>query len=451
LTRVFLKNTTLALLGCACTLMATSAEPPPPKVVAYLGATLIDGVSGVPRPNMAIVTRGERISLIVPLSDFHAEPGQDIVQVADRYIVPGLINTHVHLATLADPPVAKAYLRRELYSGVTTVRDMAGDVRLLSELKREADFGEIVSPDIYYVALMAGPEFFVDPRTHDSARGRVAGQVPWMQAITTTTNLPLAIAEARGTGATAIKLYADLPAALVKSITEEAHRQQLLVWAHAAVFPALPSDVVDAGVNVISHACLLGYETTSPPLLSYEDPRPVDANKAMHPNEKMSSLLASMKRHGTILDATLNIYDTGPPSKSCPDGVADFLARAAFRAGIAISAGTDDDPDWSKPDSVLDEEIGLLVDRVGMSPAEALRAATLIGARTLGLEKDAGTLEVGKLANLVVLRRNPLENIANLKTVDLVVKRGSRYPRNNYQPATEKDFPAGADAHSGGR
>ncbi len=234
--------------------------------MVYLGATLLDGTSAEARTNMAVVTRGDRISAVVPAKDFHAQAGAEIVDVRDRFIVPGLINTHVHLATLADPPVAKAYLRRELYSGVTSVRDMAGDTRLLAELKREAKFDEIVAPDIYYVALMAGPEFFVDPRTHDAARGLIAGQVPWMQAITPQTNLPLAVAEARGTGATALKLYADLPAALVKSITEEAHRQHLLVWAHAAIFPALPSDVVNAGVDVISHACLLGYQVNSPPL-----------------------------------------------------------------------------------------------------------------------------------------------------------------------------------------
>jgi len=226
---------------CGCAVAADAVPAPAPRAVVYLGATLIDASAGAPRPNMAIVTSGERISALLPASDFHAQSGQEIVNVGGRFIIPGLINTHVHLATLADPPVAKAYLRRELYSGVTAVRDMAGDVRLLSELKREAAAGEIIAPDIYYVAMMAGPGFFVDPRTHDAARGLIAGQVPWMQAITPETNLPLAIAEARGTGATAIKLYADLPAALVRSITEEAHRQQLRVWAHAAVFPALPS------------------------------------------------------------------------------------------------------------------------------------------------------------------------------------------------------------------
>jgi imidazolonepropionase-like amidohydrolase len=410
--------------------------------VVYLGATLIDGTSAAARPNMAIVTRGDRISMVIPAGSFHAEPGQDVINVRDRYIIPGLVNTHVHLATLADPPVARAYLRRELYSGVTTVRDMAGDVRLLSELKRAAEFDELVAPDIYYVALMAGPDFFVDPRTHDAARGRVAGQVPWMQAITPETNLQLAVAEAKGTGATALKLYGDLSAELVKRITEEAHRQQLLVWAHAAVFPAQPNDVVDAGVDVVSHACLLGYQLNHPPVLAYHDRTPVDAAKALQPNDEINALLDDMKKHGTILDATLNVYDSDPKPVTCAKGVADYLAREAFRAGVPVSAGTDDDPDWQQVDSELDRELKLLVDAVGMTPAEAIRAATLVGARTVGLEKEIGTLEVGKLANLVVLRRNPLDSIDNIRSVETVVKHGLQYPRSNYQPTTEQDLPS---------
>jgi hypothetical protein len=101
-------------------------------------------------------------------------------------------------------------------------------------------------------------------RLHQAARGRVAGEVPWMQAVTDETNLPIAMAQARGTGATAIKVYADVSAPLLSAITVEAHRQHMLVWAHAAVFPARPIEVADAGVDAMSHACMLGYEVSDP-------------------------------------------------------------------------------------------------------------------------------------------------------------------------------------------
>ena len=249
-----------ALLAIFILSLPAYAEDKPATTVVYLGATLIDTKTGTARPNVAIFTRGERIVEVRSGDKVATRNGQELVDIRGDFVMPGLVNSHVHTATLAIRAFAKAYLRRELYSGVTTVRDMAGDARLLSELKREAEFGEIPSPDIFYVALLAGPEMFVDPRARDAARGRVAGQVPWMQAITAQTNLPLAMAEARGTGATAVKIYGDLSGSLVKSIAAEAHRQHLLVWSHAAVFPALPSDIADAGVDVMSHACLLGYQ-----------------------------------------------------------------------------------------------------------------------------------------------------------------------------------------------
>jgi hypothetical protein len=177
-----------------------AADKPAPTVL-YLGATLIDTRTGTSRPNVAIFTREDRIVEVRNGAEIVAQKGQELVDVHGKFVIPGLVNSHVHTATAAIPAFAKAYLRPELYSGVTTVRDMAGDVRLLSELKREAEFGDIPSPDIFYVALIAGPKFFVDPRTHDAARGRIAGQVPWMQAVTTETNVPVVIAQALGTGA----------------------------------------------------------------------------------------------------------------------------------------------------------------------------------------------------------------------------------------------------------
>jgi imidazolonepropionase-like amidohydrolase len=435
-TMMFRNAVILSLVTMAGVAVAADTVP---KTVVYLDATLIDSAQNSVRPNTAIVTSGDRIVAVLPAEQYRAKPGDEIVDVHGKFIVPGLMNTHVHLATLADAPVAKAYLRRELYSGVTTVRDMAGDVRLLSELKREANQNEVASPDIYYVAVMAGPGFFVDPRTHDAARGEVAGQVPWMQAITPQTDLKLAVAEARGTGATAIKIYADLTASQVAAITAEAHRQHLLVWAHAAVFPALPSEVIDAGVDVVSHACLLGFEIANPKVRSYEAVRTVNLDKLKQPNARMEALFAAMKRHGTILDATLFTYDH-EPSRACPPGANDYLAREAYQMGIPISAGTDDDPDWKDVDSELDTELELLVSKVGMSPREALRSATLVSARTAGLDKEIGTIEVGKLANMVVLSKDPLQDIANVRSVDFVVKHGIRYSRADYRPATAEDF-----------
>lgn len=422
-----------ALWVCAGILLLGAAlADPPPRVTAYVGATLIDGTGAEARPDTVLIVRGDRIEAVGERGRLPIPAGAAIVRLDGRYVIPGLINAHVHVATEANPPEARAYLRRELYSGVTAVRDMAGDARLLAELKREAAAGEIESPDLYYAALMAGPGFFDDPRTHQAARGLTAGAVPWMRAVDPTTNLVLAVAEARGTGASAIKIYADLPAPLVAAITAEAHRQGLLVWAHAAVFPAGPRAVVEAGVDVMSHAGLFAYELREPVPSHYADKVPFDASFV----ERVGALdpvFATMKAHGTVLDATLYVTRRYPATRY-PAALPEAIAREAHRVGVMLCAGTDDDPDWREADSAIVDELGYLVSAAGLTPSEALRASSLGGARALGLEADLGTLEPGKLASFVVLRRDTSRDIGNVRSVERIVKRGIGYVRSRYRP-----------------
>lgn len=402
------------------------------KSTLYLHAILIDTDRGVVRPNVSLLVRGASIEA-VETRELQAEPNVIAVDLAGKYVLPGLINTHVHLATgKPDPVVARAYLRRELYSGVTTVRDMADDTRMLGELKREASFDEIESPNIYYVALMAGPAFFSDPRSHDAALGFEPGSVPWMRAITENSDLRQIIAEARGTGATAIKIYADLLPAAVSAITAEAHRQGLLVWAHAAVFPAGPMDVIKSGVDVVSHADLLAYQLDAQIPSSFSAMTPIHEHGDFD-GPVMRAIYQEMKNRGTILDATVDVAYRYH-SKLLPPLVGSTITAAAHRHGVMVSTGTDDDPDWNSPNSALLDEIGRLVENAGFTPMDALKAATTIGARAVGQQNTLGKFEPGYAADFVVLRENPLDNIHNLRSVEFVVKHGIPYLRKSYEP-----------------
>jgi imidazolonepropionase-like amidohydrolase len=404
----------------------------PNLITAYTGAFVLDPSGDRFDPNVTILVRGDTISAVGMAGAVAIPLGAHTVSLKGRYVIPGLVNSHVHIATLAIPRDARAYLRRELYSGVTMVRDMAGDVRLIAELKREAAQDEIISPDIYFAALMAGESFFADPRTQDASRGLKPGTAPWMRAITANTDLRQAVAEAKGTGATGIKLYADLPATLVAAISTEAHRQQMLVWAHAATFPARPSQVADAGVDVMSHADFLAFESVTPFPENYQAAKRTDLGHwQMTP--AVESVLTKMKDHDIILDATIDVGFRSPVPQ-WPSSLAPLLTGEAYRRGVRISAGTDDDPDWNDPNSALLSEIERLVHDAGMSTADALRSATLNGARTIGEQDAAGILAGGRVSNFVVLSANPLSDIRNLRTVVLVVKHGEPHRRSGYRP-----------------
>jgi hypothetical protein len=435
-----LTTTVLGLFGIAALMGSPtgSATDAPSPITAYVGASVLDPSGDRFDSNVTIVVRGAKISAVGPAGSIAVPQGARTVRLAGHYIIPGLVNSHVHLATVAVPRDARAYLRRELYSGVTMVRDMAGDVRLLTELKREAAQDEIIAPDIYYAALMAGESFFADPRTHDSSRGLDPGTAPWMRAITAATDVPQAVAEAKGTGATAIKLYADLPASLVAAITTEAHRQRMLVWAHAAIFPARPGDVVDAGVDVMSHADFLAFESITRFPGNFQAAKLTDL-RGWQMTPTVDAVLTKMKDRGTILDATIDVGYRSPQPR-WPSSLAPLLAREAYRRGIKISAGTDDDADWNDPNSAMLAEIERLVHEVGMSTADALRSATIIGAHTIGQQDSAGILAEGRVANFVVLGANPLGDIHNLRSVVLIVKHGISHARSAYRPVTVRDM-----------
>jgi len=423
---------------------ASAAEPP--KLTVYRGVTMIDGTGAAPKAGMAIVVDGERIRAVVPDAAMPRHRSDaTVIDAHGLYVLPGLIDSHVHMATSPNRRYAEALLRRDVYSGVTAVRDMAGDARLLADLSRAARMAEIPAPDIYYAALMAGPEFFKDPRTHDAALGAIPGEVPWMRAVTGKTDLTLAIAEAHGTGATGIKIYADLPGELVQRITAEAHRQHMLVWAHAAVFPASPREVVDAGVDIVSHACLLGYQASETMPRAYHNRAPVEEARLSAGNPQIDALLADMKQRRTILDATLFVYDAmwrvpnAQPPPYCTLATAEGLAAQAHRAGVLISAGTDAPGAWNAPWPSVFDELSLLVHHAGMTPMQALVASARIGAMTVGKAGEMGTIEPGKLANLVFVAKNPLSDIDNLKSIVMTVKRGALYRRRDYRPIAKDE------------
>ena len=429
----------LLCAGPAAAVAAAPGEKPAPSATVYTNLTVIDGTGAPAASHMAIVVEGERITAVLPMAALAQSPvaGVTVVDLTGKFALPGLIDTHQHLGTPPNRPAAEAQLRRMLYGGVTAVRDMAADGRFLADLARGARLAEMPAPDIYFSALMAGPSFFTDPRTQASAQGATPGQVPWMQAITADTDMTIAVALARGTGATGIKVYANLPAAEVRRIVAEAHRQGFPVWSHAAVFPARPSEGIAAGMDSVSHAYMLAYEFNDLSGASYQQRPAPDLARVNADTTVLPALFAEMKRRGTILDATVHTFfefdQHAKPDTPKRSPLSVQITRAAYQAGVAISAGTDFTPTADDTYPALQTEMETLVRDVGLAPADVIRAATSIAARTFKAEADMGALTAGKLANLVIVSRNPLDDIKALREVVLTVKRGRAYPRSDYR------------------
>lgn len=418
------------------TAQAQTAPPSPPPLV-LTGVTVIDGTGSPARPNMTIVITGDRITRIAPAGQGPLPPNATVRDLRGHFVIPGLIDAHVHLLPGF---VESGVLSRMLRGGVTTVRNMVGSCQALGLMNRQAVEGTIESPDIVYSSVVAGAAGRADPR---AGRGRRAGS-PGVGAcghILSDSSAAKAIIDAsRHAGATGMKLYADMNPDWAKRLTDEAHRNQMTVWAHAALFPAKPGDVVRAGVDVMSHAAYLSWETVDALPVYRERVRGAPWLRATPNDPAVDRVLRAMAERGTILDATLWLFHN-QATNPAPSPNEDFqvgkdtlaaaakwafdVTRRARELGVLVSAGTDGQgamAEGSLPN--LHVELELLVRESGFSPLEAIRAATSIAARTMRLESEIGSIAEGKRADLVVLRSDPTAAIINTRDIALVVKRG---------------------------
>ncbi|MBA2355976.1 MAG: amidohydrolase family protein [Acidobacteria bacterium] len=323
-----------------------------------------------------------------------------MIDLHGQFLLRGLVDAHAHLG--AERESIDRYLRFIFSGGITTVRDMAGDSFLYAQLRPRSNDAETPLARLYYSANWAGPSFWDDRRWVGSTQGKPPGEASWARAITATSDL---MAEAA------------------------AHANGLRVWSHPVVFPSRPSDVVRSGIDVISHATLFVWEgaTTLPttyhsgahgdfgPAAPYAD-GPVRSPAVLR-------VLEEMKRRGTMLDATVS---TIPFSISETAAVWGYQLTALARSmGIPVVAGTDRDASQTADGyPTLFEELEALVDKCGFSALDAITTATLNGARALGIEKDFGTVEPGRMADLIVVRGDPAADIRNLRRVSYVIKSG---------------------------
>lgn len=402
------------------------------KTVLLQNVNIIDMVSEEVRKG-DLLLRDELIVRVAYDEPIKPPLGAITYDLTGKYLIPGLIDSHVHITHGTYDDAVKA-LNTALKNGITGVRDMGGDGRMLAQLKRAALIGEIASSDVFFSALIAGELFYKnDPRPAYVALGANVGNESWQWTVDEDTDFANIISQSKGLGVSAIKVYARVDKEVFQKVADEAKKQGLKVWSHASIPPMRPSEIINAGSNVVSHAgSFLQYEIAEEIKDRYDfnDSKeeleqyrsalrelPFDAN-----TPKVKAVFDSMVENGTVLDATLWVYQIdGRPKNQFK--YATKVTQMAYEAGVKIGAGTDGLNHENGYVSNIHLELELL-NKAGLPAIDVLRAATINNAVGLGEEALIGTIEENKLANLVVLNANPLEDIRNTRSIELVFKRG---------------------------
>jgi len=387
--------------------------------------TVIDVIAGNAIPNRRVIVRGDTIADVVSASLPLSDDAGVTINGRGLYLIPGLVDHHVHLsADMVND------LERAARGGVTMVQAMAGDNRAAGNLARAVMAAEIAGPRIAYASVMAGPDFFRDPRFQSAGLGFEPGMAPWAQAVTDETDVVTAVAAARGSGAEVLKLYAMMDGDLIARLTAEAHRQGMRVVAHATVFPATPAQLVRAEVDVLTHAPYLSWQGTA--AIGADDAwerRNGPYTQVDPDGPELRAVMRTMAAGGMYLEPTLWVFQRGTPD-SVLIAWSETVTRTAQAAGVAILAGTDGliDRDPRALPNVHREMAALVA--AGLSPTQALRAATATPARAMGRAGTHGAVAPGFVADLILLSANPLESIAATTQIAYVILRGRLLDRS---------------------
>ena len=436
----------VALLSCCGAVCAAQAQKPAPKTIVVKAARMFDGKSdSLIRPGLVVITDGK----IAAVGAGAAIPsGAEVIDLGDATLLPGFIDAHTHLSMEASDdwkqaalnrlqkPVAEQALdasvnaRRTLLAGFTTVRDVGSNDYLDVGLRNAINSGAIVGPRMLVTVHAIGSTGGHCDRGGGFRAGLFGRETdPLDGVINGPEEARRAVRLDHKYGATMIKVCAtggvlsltddvDTPQLTqeeLNAIVDEAHALRLKTAAHAHGAEGAKR-AIRAGINSIEHGSFLDEEA-----------------------------LDMMKARGTYLVPTLMApdylrqkLDAGvyfPPkiAAKARDAIASIqsMFKRALAKGVRIGLGTDA---AVYPHGLNAGEFHLMVD-LGMKPVDALKAGTSSDAELLGLDKQIGSLETGKLADVVAVPGDPIADIRQTEHVFFVMKEGVVY-RNDRAGAT---------------
>jgi imidazolonepropionase-like amidohydrolase len=440
----------LALTVTAIALSLTVVQAQPKIRIALVGGMLLDGYEAPPIHNSVVLIEGNKIVAKGAEGEVQIPSDAQVIDTSGKTVLPGLIDLHVHLMILGHgdysrwfPWVVKNGVERVmaisakqlLHAGVTSAVDLAAPLKESVSIRTRINKGEIPGPRMW----MSGP--WITMRL-----GNYPPELKFQHKVDTPEQAAQAVDQLAKEGADVIKAYPGT-FEVYKAIADAAHRHNLRVHAHvyneqnvrdahragidvlthvgAASRPPYPEDlmreIVDSGTPVVPTAGL--WYAIYPATINFPGRLRDPKLKADFPPDIYEEVQDSFKNYRALgyFQNMPRVMDLGPK-----------LLKQWIDSGAVIGMGTDSGTPMNFHTEALWRELKLFVDH-GMSPMRAITNATRINARILGRARDLGTIEPGKLADIIVVKGDPLFDIIALADPEIVIKDGVIYkgPQQN--------------------
>lgn len=449
----------MLLLGGSLALAAPAESP-----LVLQHVNVIDATGSPVQTDMSVFIQGGRIVRIEKASRGRIPSGARVVDATGKFLIPGLWDMHVHVM-FGDwiPGGKEVSLPLFVANGVTGIRDMGGDLDTLLQWRREISAGSLVGPRM----VIAGPML-------DGPKSRF----PSSLSITTPEEGRKAVDGLKAKGVDFIKVQSFIQHDAYLAVAGECRKQKMTLAGHVPD-AVRATETVDAGQKSIEHLTGVFEACSTREDEFLKGPKGPKRFLDAHDPQRCSALIAKFAQHHTWQVPTL-VWERGqwlvddidyshdpllkyaPQSwqkKSWPDFTKSILSEldtdevsvrrrfvkkeleimgAMHRAGVPILAGTDTAAAVAVlPGSSLHTEMEYLVE-AGLTPMEALQTATLNPAEFLGRQKEMGTVAKGKIADLVLLDANPLQDIRNTRRISAVILNGRLLDRAELDRMLEK-------------
>ena len=402
--------------------VAAGLTAQPASVTAIVGGRLIDGTGKPAIENAVVILKDGKIAAAGPASSTAVPEGAQVVDAHGKSMLPGLWEMHAHFEQVEWGPIYLA-------TGVTTARDVGNEREFIVATRDAIAAGRGIGPRLVMAGVVDGSGPFslgvIRVDTPEQAREQVQ--------------------KYKAAGFQQIKIYSSVKPDILKVVTAEAHRLGMTVTGHIP-FGMNAIQGIEDGMDQINHVEYLTAVLADPKSHIIDPDAP-----------KVKEAIKLLMEHHTVVDPTLALmeiitHSTDKPISAFEPGILRVAPElregletmgvppqrgeqmaAVFRsmvatvrllhqAGVPIVAGTDQ----SVPGFSLDREIELHV-QAGFTPMEAIQSATLVAARAMGMEKESGTIEPGKRADVILVDGNPLENISDIRKVSTVFAGGKMY------------------------